>query len=80
MGSEEDKEVSNIINNSNGSIKSQEKKYEYHERLPKSIPKKNNKIIKNELINRDVLLPNLYGNNKSGISNNSPPKINLNLR
>ena len=50
MGNDEEKDVSNIINNSNGSIKSQEKRYECHERLPKSIPRKNNKITKNELI------------------------------
>ena len=81
---EDSKEHINIINNSNGSIKIQENRYGYHERLPQSIPRNNNKNYlnyKNELLNnKDIVLPNLYGNNKSGISkHNNSPKRNLNL-
>ena len=80
---EDSKEHINIINNSNGSIKIQENRYGYHERLPQSIPRNNNKNyinFKSELLNKDIVLPNLYGNNKSGISkNNNSPKRNINL-
>ena len=82
IGSEESKDHNNI-NNSNGSIKIQDKKYQYHERVPKSIPRNKNKLnIKNELlINKNIILPNVYGKNKSGICNNnsSSPNKNNNL-
>jgi len=84
---DDSKDHINMINNSNGSVKLQENKYEYHERYPKSIPRNNNKknIINNkiQILNKDIVLPNLYGNNKSGIYNNnnlsSNNNINLNV-
>ena len=78
---EETKETVKIINNSNRSIKMQENKIDYHERLPQSIPRNKNYInYKNELLNKEIILPNVYGNNRSGIyNNNSPQKRNINL-
>ena len=86
---EESKDHINIINNSNGNIK-QDNKYEYKERY-KSLPKNNNNNIdnRNQLLNQDVILPHLYGNNKSGIYNNNnnnnnnsnlSPNLNLNVK
>ena len=79
---EDNKEHINIVNNSNRSLKP-ENRYEYHQKLPQSIPRNNKNYInyKSELLNKDIVLPNLYGNNKSGISNNkvSPKKNNLNI-
>ena len=80
----DNKEQININNNSNGSM-DQDKKFEYHDRYPKSIPRRNKIYNNNDLLNKDIILPNLYGNNKSGIYNNnnnnvSPKKIiNLNI-
>ena len=70
---EDNKEpIKKINNSSNKSVKIQENKYEYHERLPQSIQRNKNYInYKYELLNKDVVLPNLYGNNRSGIYNNS---------
>ena len=82
---EDNKEpIKKINNNSNKSVKIQENKYEYHEKLPQSIQRNKNYInYKYELLNKDVVLPNLYGNNRSGIynnsNNNSSPKRNNNL-
>ena len=78
---EDSKEHINIVNNSNRSLKP-ENRYEYHQKLPQSIPRNNKNYInyKSELLNKDIVLPNLYGNNKSGISNNNgSPKRNINL-
>ena len=70
-----------IINNSNGSIKSQRKKT-IEERIPQSVPKnKNNYIVNNsnDNLNRYLILPNLYhnGNNRPLINNNSTPKKSI---
>ena len=79
---EDNKEpIKKINNSSNKSVKIQENKYQY---LPQSIQKNKNYInYKYELLNKDVILPNLYGNNRSGIynnsNNNSSPKRNNNL-
>ena len=81
----DNKEQININNNSNGSVH-QDKKYEYRDRYPKSIPRRNY----NYKLNKDIILPNLYGNNKSGVYNNNnnnnsnnnsneSPKKNINL-
>ena len=85
IGDDESKDNINIVNNSNGSIPIHENRYKYHERLPQSIPRNNKNYInyKSELLNKDIILPNLYGNNKSGvlINNQSPKKIiNLNIK
>jgi len=79
---------SDIINNSNGSINSQPRRYAIEERIPKSVPKNknyeyNHHIINNsnDNINKYIILPNLYSN-KSGINNknnSSSPKKSINL-
>ena len=79
LGIEDSKEQNSINNNSNGSIKIQENRYEYQERIPNSIKKQKNIIYNNKIeINKDLILPNLYINNKSGIynNNNQSPKRN----
>ena len=83
---EDSKEPIKIINNnSNKSVKIQDNKYEYHDRHPQSIQKNKNYMnYKYELLNKDIVLPNLYGNNRSGIynnsnNNNSSPRRNNNL-
>ena len=80
---EDNKEQVNYINNSNRNIHLVENRYEHHQRLPQSIPKNKNYInYKNELLNKDsnLILPNVYGNNKSGIyNNNSSSKRNINI-
>ena len=83
-----DEKISDIINNSNGSINSQPRRYANEERIPKSVPKNkkyesNHHIINNsnDNINKYIILPNLYSN-KSNINNknNSPsPKKSINL-
>jgi len=74
---EDSKEHQNIINSSNGSIKIQDRRYDYNGRIPKSISK--NKKSNNKSENKKIILPNVYGINKSGIYNNSPRK-NVNNR
>ena len=76
-----------LINNSNGSINSQPRRYGNEERVLKSVPKNkkyvsNHHIINNsnDNINKYIILPNLYSN-RSGINNNnsSSPKKSINL-
>ena len=74
---EDSKEHQNIINNSNGNIRIQERGYEINGKVPKSISK--NKKYNNKSENKKIVLPNVYGINKSGIYNNSPRK-NINNR
>ena len=74
---EDSKDHQNINNNSNGSIKIIERGYENIGRIPKSISKNKKYINKSE--NKKIILPNVYGINKSGIYNNSPKK-NVNNR
>jgi NIMA (never in mitosis gene a)-related kinase len=74
---EDSKDHQNINNNSNGSIKIIERGYENNGRIPKSISK--NKKYNNKSENKKIILPNVYGINKSGIYNNSPKK-NVNNR
>ena len=74
---EDSKDHQNINNNSNGSIKIIERGYENNGRIPKSISK--NKKYNNKSENKKIILPNVYGINKSGIYNNSPRK-NINNR
>ena len=57
-----------IINRSNRSLNAKENNYEYRPRIPKSLPK-NDIMIKNKpRINKNLVLPNLYGNYKANIS------------
>jgi NIMA (never in mitosis gene a)-related kinase len=74
---EDSKDHQNIINNSNGSIRIIERGYEINGKAPKSISK--NKKYNNKSENKKIILPNVYGINKSGIYNNSPSK-NINNR
>ena len=74
---EDSKDHQNIINNSNGSISIIERGYEINGKAPKSISK--NKKYNNKSENKKIILPNVYGINKSGIYNNSPSK-NINNR
>ena len=85
---DESERMSDIINNSNGSINSQPRRYANEERIPKSVPKNkkyesNHHIINNsnDNINKYIILPNLYSN-RSGINNknnSSSPKKSINL-
>jgi len=85
---DESERISDIINNSNGSINSQPRRYANEERIPKSVPKNkkyesNHHIINNsnDNINKYIILPNLYSN-RSGINNknnSSSPKKSINL-
>jgi hypothetical protein len=85
---DDDEKISDIINNSNGSINSQPRRYANEERIPKSVPKNkkyesNHHIINNsnDNINKYIILPNLYSN-RLGVNNknNSPsPKKSINL-
>ena len=57
-----------IINRNNRSLNAKENNYEYRPRIPKSLPK-NDIMIKNKpRINKNLVLPNLYGNYKANIS------------
>ena len=79
---DDSKDNINIVNNSKGSIPINENRYNYHKRLQQSIPRNNKNYInyKNELLNKDIILPNLFGINKSGVFINNPsPKKNINL-
>jgi hypothetical protein len=65
---ESNKDRVQIINRNNRSLNGQENNYEYRPRIPKSLPK-NDIIIKNKpKINKNLVLPNLYGNYKVNIS------------
>ena len=65
---ESNKDRVQIINRNNRSLNGQENNYEYRPRIPKSLPK-NDIIIKNKpRINKNLILPNLYGNYKVNIS------------
>ena len=85
---DDDEKISDIINNSNGSINSQPRRYANEERIPKSVPKNkkyesNHHIINNsnDNINKYIILPNLYSN-RAGINNknnSSSPKKSINL-
>ena len=85
---EDNEKISDIINNSNGSINSQPRRYANEERIPKSVPKNkkyesNHHIINNsnDNINKYIILPNLYSN-RAGINNknnSSSPKKSINL-
>jgi len=81
---EDSKEHINIINNSNGSLNIEDKKYQYREKLPQSIPRNKNYLnYKNGILNKEILLPNLYGNNKPNIYNNNSnqsPKKGINIK
>ncbi len=81
---EDSKEHINIINNSNGSLNIEDKKYQYREKLPQSIPRNKNYLnYKNGILNKEILLPNLYGNNKPNIYNNNSnqsPKKGINVK
>ena len=85
---DDNEKISDIINNSNGSINSQPRRYANEERIPKSVPKNkkyesNHHIINNsnDNINKYIILPNLYSN-RVGINNknnSSSPKKSINL-
>ena len=81
---EESKEHINVINNSNGSLNIEDKRYQQHrEKLPQSIPRNKNYMnYKNGILNKDIILPNVYGNNKSGVYNNNiqSPRRNINVK
>ena len=81
---EESKEHINVINNSNGSLNIEDKRYQQHrEKLPQSIPRNKNYMnYKNGILNKDIILPNVYGNNKSGVYNNKiqSPRRNINVK
>ena len=81
---EDSKDHINIINNSNGSLNIEDKKYQYREKLPQSIPRNKNYLnYKNGILNKEILLPNLYGNNKPNIYNinsNQSPKKGINIK
>ena len=50
--------------------------------MPQSIPRnKNYANYKNGILNKDIILPNVYGNNKSGVYNNiQSPRRNINVK
>ena len=66
---ESSKESIHIINNKNNkSLNEKDMNYEYRERIPRSLPK-NDIIIRNKpKINKNLILPNLYGNYKANLS------------
>ena len=65
---ESNKDRVQIINRNNRSLNAKGNNYEYRPRIPKSLPK-NDIIIKNKpKINKNLILPNLYGNYKANIS------------
>ena len=83
---EDSKDHINVLSiNNKGSINVEDKRYLYREKLPQSIPRNKNYInYKNGILNKDIILPNLYGNNKSGILNNinniQSPRRNINAK
>ena len=55
------------INKNNRSLNVKDINYDYREKIPKSLPK--NEYIRNKpKINKNLILPNLYGNYKANIS------------
>ena len=66
---ENSKESIHIINNNNNkSLNVKDISYEYRERIPRSLPK-NDVVIRNKpKINKNLILPNLYGNYKANLS------------
>ena len=66
---ESNKNKIQIINNRNNkSLNVKENNYEYRPRIPKSLPKNDNFIKNKQRINKNLILPNLYGNYKANIS------------
>jgi NIMA (never in mitosis gene a)-related kinase len=66
---ESNKNKIQIINNRNNkSLNVKENNYEYRPRIPKSLPKNDNIIKNKQKINKNIILPNLYGNYKANIS------------
>ena len=66
---ESNKNKIQIINNRNNkSLNVKENNYEYRPRIPKSLPKNDNIIKNKQRINKNLILPNLYGNYKANIS------------
>ena len=77
---ENSKERIQIINNKNNrSLNTKDINYEYRERIPRSLPK-NEIIIRNkQKINKNLILPNLYGNYKANISLKNVNNKNKNI-
>ena len=77
---ENSKERIEIINNKNNrSLNTKDINYEYRERIPRSLPK-NEIIIRNkQKINKNLILPNLYGNYKANISLKNVNNKNKNI-
>ena len=66
---ESNKSKIQIINDRNNkSLNVKENNYEYRPRIPKSLPKNDNIIKNKQRINKNLILPNLYGNYKANIS------------
>ena len=66
---ESSKERIQIINNKNNrSLNAKDINYEYRERIPRSLPKNDNIIRNRPKINKNLILPNLYGNYKANLS------------
>ena len=58
-----------IVNNKNNrSLNAKDLNYEYRERIPRSLPKNDNVIRNRPKINKNLILPNLYGNYKANLS------------
>ena len=70
---ESNKERIQIINKNNRSLNAKEINYDYHDHIPRSIPKNDNYIKYRKKINKNLILPNLYGNYKANIS---PKNVN----
>ena len=66
---ESSKERIQIINNKNNrSLNAKDINYEHRERIPRSLPKNDNIIRNRPKINKNLILPNLYGNYKANLS------------
>ena len=66
---ESSKERIQIVNNKNNrSLNAKDLNYEYRERIPRSLPKNDNVIRNRPKINKNLILPNLYGNYKANLS------------
>jgi NIMA (never in mitosis gene a)-related kinase len=66
---ERSKERIQIVNNKNNrSLNAKDLNYEYRERIPRSLPKNDNVIRNRPKINKNLILPNLYGNYKANLS------------
>ena len=72
---ESNKDRVQIINRNNRSLNAKENNYEYRPRILKSLPKNDILINNKPKINKNLVLPNLYGNYKANISLKN---INLN--